>query len=419
MNTPLLDGLNTCMHSKKPDAPQNPALAPSAARAARLVAFYLPQFHPIPENDAWWGTGFTEWANVIKARPLFRGHHQPNLPADLGFYDLRVPEVRAEQATLARAAGIEGFCYWHYWFAGKQLLERPFNEVLQSGQPDMPFCLGWANQSWSGIWHGAPNRSLIEQTYPGRSDHERHFQALLAAFHDPRYLRVDGKPIFVIYRPTELPRPAELIELWQTLAARNGLAGIHFVAHVLASDTFDSLANGFAGMIAANAFGVSNSSSWQRSVRWHLAHSDGSVLRSALRQPRVLARAIGLKGKKHLQPHLARPRVFDYREAALYFLDGIASEPRSYPCVVPNWDNSPRSGTRAVVLHNSTPDLFRRHVREAVRLVADRRLEDRIVFVKSWNEWAEGNYLEPDLRFGHQYLDALREEVVTSVRITP
>jgi len=379
---------------------------------ARVIAFYLPQFHPIPENDEWWGKGFTEWTNVAKARPLFRGHHQPNVPADLGFYDLRLPEARAAQAALARAAGIEGFCYWHYWFAGKRLLERPFNEVLRSGQPDFPFCLGWANQTWTGIWHGAPKRVLIEQTYPGRADYEQHFHALLEAFHDPRYLRVRGKPLFVIYRPTELPRPVEFIELWQKLAAQNGLAGIHFVAHVPSNDQFDHAANGFAGVIPANTFRASSMTSWQRSVRWHQSrngHAAGSG--SVFRPAQVFLRAAYLKGKKHLQPFLSRPHVIDYREARLYFLDHVTAESDAYPCVVPNWDNSPRSGIRAVVLQNSTPELFREPLREALRRVADRPFEDRMIFLKSWNEWAEGNYVEPDLRFGHQYLDVIREEV--------
>src|SRR5437879_9338189 len=149
---------------------------------ARLIAFYLPQFHPIPENDAWWEPGFTEWTNVVRARPLFRGHRQPDLPTDLGFYDLRVAETRAAQAQLAAAHGIEAFCYWHYWFAGRRMLERPFDEVLRSGRPDFRFCLGWANQTWSGVWHGAPEQVLIEQTYPGEEDDRRHFAAVLPAF---------------------------------------------------------------------------------------------------------------------------------------------------------------------------------------------------------------------------------------------
>jgi hypothetical protein len=381
---------------------------------ARLIAFYLPQFHPIPENDTWWGPGFTEWTNVAKARPMFRGHYQPRIPADLGFYDLRLPEVRAAQAALARTSGIEGFCYWHYWFAGRRILERPFNEVLRSGEPDFPFCLGWANQSWTGIWHGAPHRMLIEQTYPGRADYEKHFHALLEAFHDPRYIRLRGKPVFVVYRPTELPRASEFIEIWQTLAQRNGLEGIHFVAHVLSNNQpYDYRSYGFRGAIAADSFRISNLNVWRRSVRWYQARNGhSSLLRSALLPPVTLIRAIYLKAQKHLRPYLRRPKVYEYSEAKLSFLDHVTSEPHSYPCVVPNWDNSPRSGARAVIIHNSTAELFRQHVREALLLVAGREYEDRMIFVKSWNEWAEGNYLEPDQRLGHQYLDVLAEEVL-------
>src|SRR5437867_9476148 len=172
----------------------NRELAEKPQIGARLIAFYLPQFHPIPENDEWWGKGFTEWTNVAKARPLFPGHYQPRIPADLGFYDLRLPEVRLAQANMAREHGIEGFCYWHYWFAGERLLERPFNEVLKSGEPEFPFCLAWANESWTGIWYGAPNRVLKAQTYPGLKDHEAHFETLLEAFADRRYITVDNKP---------------------------------------------------------------------------------------------------------------------------------------------------------------------------------------------------------------------------------
>jgi len=199
-------------------------------RKARVIAYYLPQYHPIPENDAWWGRGFTEWTNVAKARPLFRGHYQPHIPADLGFYDLRVPEVREAQAEMARAYGIEGFCYWHYWFAGKRLIERPFAEVLESGKPDFPFCLAWANQTWTGIWHGASDRVLIEQTYPGPDDHAAHFRALLPAFRDDRYLKVDGKPMFAILQPADLT--AQVLPQWRDLATAAGLKGFHFVGIV-------------------------------------------------------------------------------------------------------------------------------------------------------------------------------------------
>ncbi len=168
-----------------------------------MIAHYLPQFHPIVENDEWWGAGFTEWTNVAQARPLFRGHEQPKLPGELGFYDLRLAETREAQAALAERYGIEAFCYWHYWFAGRRLLERPFREVLDSGRPRLEFCLGWANQHWTTIWTGGRS-ILVEQTYPGEEDHERHFRELLPAFRDERYLRVDGRPLFLVYRPERL-----------------------------------------------------------------------------------------------------------------------------------------------------------------------------------------------------------------------
>jgi lipopolysaccharide biosynthesis protein len=203
----------------------------------KVVAFYLPQFHPIPENDEWWGKGFTEWTNVGKAKPLFKGHYQPRVPADLGYYDLRMPEIREAQATMAKEAGIYGFCYWHYWFGdGKQLLERPFNEVLTSGKPDFPFCLGWANESWEEkSWNAndaKTNRLLIEQKYPGKEDNDLHFFSLLNAFKDKRYIRVNGKPVFLIYKPEKYKDIHFFIEQWNHLARINGLEG-SILLHIL------------------------------------------------------------------------------------------------------------------------------------------------------------------------------------------
>lgn len=198
---------------------------------ARVIAFYLPQFHPIPENDRWWMKGFTEWTNVGKARPLFPGHYQPKVPADLGYYDLRVPETRKAQADMAKEYGIEGFCYWHYWFGnGKRLLERPFNEVLSSDEPDFPFCLAWANESWRGFYHGIKSKdTLINQLYPGEQDYIAHFHEVLPAFKDHRYITVDEKPLFMVYHPLDHPEMKEFIELWRTLAVQNGLKGVYFI----------------------------------------------------------------------------------------------------------------------------------------------------------------------------------------------
>ncbi len=353
----------------------------------RLIAFYLPQFHPIPENNRWWGPGFTEWTNVARARPLFPGHYQPRLPADLGLYDLRLPETRATQAELAREYGLEGFCYWHYWFAGKRLLERPFTEVLASGEPDLPFCLAWANQTWSGIWHGAPDRILIEQTYPGRADHEAHFRILLEAFADERYITVDGAPLFVVYGPRELPEARRVTDLWRELARKAGLPGLHLVG-LSQSGALDPVEFGF------DAVAISNHNK--------IMHLPSMNYRDVVAR-RVRAGYRKLRG---------RPvHVYRYEDALAHFLEEVPPHVTRYPCVIPGWDNTPRSGLRGVVLHDATPELFRRHVREALRQVAGYDREHRIVFVKSWNEWAEGNYLEPDQGHGRGFLEALREAV--------
>src|SRR4029077_7166935 len=195
----------------------------------KLIAFYLPQYHPIPENDDWWGKGFTEWTNVTKARPWFRGHYQPHLPADLGFYDLRLPETREAQANLARQYGIHGFCYYHYWFNGRRLLERPFNEVLASGSPDFPFCLCWANENWTRAWDGLEREVLIQQHYDSNDD-LAHIRWLANAFRDPRYIRVHGKPLFLVYRVASLPDPMQTVSIWREEARRLGIGELFLCA---------------------------------------------------------------------------------------------------------------------------------------------------------------------------------------------
>jgi len=345
---------------------------------ARLIAFYLPQFHPIPENDDFWGGGFTEWTHLAAARPLYRGHDQPKLPGELGFYDLRLPETRVAQAELARRHGIEGFCYWHYWFGGRRVLERPFQEVLDSGAPDFPFCLGWANASWTGVWYGAPERILIEQTYPGAYDYAAHFASILPALEDARYIRVENKPLVLVFQPGELPDANAFCAQWRELAERAGLPGLHLV--------------GFGGK------------------KWDPTQSgfDGSVLHGPQppRRRRRLARL-----RTWLRQRTGGPRVYPYREYIRSCFPKRLDSPRDYPVALPNWDNTPRSGPRGFVFDGSTPELFREHLREAITRVTDRPREQRIVFLKSWNEWAEGNYLEPDRDRGLAYLEVVRDEV--------
>ncbi|MGI6740046.1 MAG: glycoside hydrolase family 99-like domain-containing protein [Brevefilum sp.] len=362
--------------------------------APRLIAFYLPQYHPIPENDEWWGKGFTEWTNVAKAKPLFKGHYQPHLPADLGFYDLRVPEVREQQADLARQAGIEGFCYWHYWFAGKRLLERPFNEVLQSGKPDFPFCLAWANESWTGIWHGAPERVLIEQTYPGEEDHRAHFQTLLPAFLDDRYIKVDGKPLFVIYRPGQLPDVKETLRYWNEMAISAGLDGIFFVgvtAKVENGTVYEEL-----GFDATTIVTTGWSSAYNRSLL-----------------SRLFTRLMGRKAFVSTYQKLFK-RPFHVYNFSDYLVRAVFEEPTDFvylPGIIPNWDNSPRSGMNGHIGINSTPEKFKELILRACDRVKEYPDQHQIIFIKSWNEWAEGNYLEPDQKFGYGYLNVIKEVI--------
>ncbi|MDJ0634984.1 MAG: glycoside hydrolase family 99-like domain-containing protein [Xenococcaceae cyanobacterium MO_188.B29] len=360
---------------------------------ARIIAFYLPQFHPIPENDEWWGKGFTEWTNVTKAKPLFRGHHQPNLPSDLGFYDLRVPEVRAAQAELARKYGIEGFCYWHYWFGnGKRILERPFKEVLKSREPDFPFCLGWANQTWTGIWHGAPDRILIEQKYPGKEDYKNHFYEILEAFHDRRYLTIDGKKIFIIYDPSELPDSEYFTNFWRELAAKEGLGDLFFI-------------------------GIFNHKKQKNKKYGCDAFTMNAPLQQIVNLPKGKNKN-NFKYFKHL-PSIGsyffkkrqKLRIYDYQDIVDYCFNKPLDQ-IEFPLLLPNWDNTPRSEYDGVVLYNSNPELFRKMLRKALKQIEGRNFEHKVIFVKSWNEWAEGNYLEPDRKFGLAYLEAIKKEII-------
>jgi hypothetical protein len=379
----------TDKQSRRDDRDKNPT--PDSVSKARLIAFYLPQFHPIPENDEWWGRGFTEWTNAAKARPLFRGHYQPHVPADLGFYDLRVPQTREAQAEMARQYGIEGFCYFHYWFAGKRVLEKPFNEVLQTGKPDFPFCLCWANETWTGIWHGCPDRVLIEQTYPGYEDYRAHFEVLRAAFADKRYMTVEGKPIFIIYNPKQIPNGKKVMDFWRNLAAHAGLDGLFLVGLVHNWDEFTPSQFGFDACI--------------RQFLPPKRHNSHTSWRNPIK-----------KIVNFYQTKRKMPMIYSYRSVVLELISDASMEGGDFPSLVPNWDNTPRSGSNGVVLHASTPEAFRLQIRKALRGMDNVPIERKLIFLKSWNEWAEGNHLEPDLKFGTGYLQVLAEEMENSAR---
>lgn len=345
----------------------------------KLIAFHLPQFHPIPENDAWWGKGFTEWTNVTKATPRFPGHHQPQLPSDLGFYDLRLPEVRAAQADLAREYGIYGFCYYHYWFNGKRLLERPFEEILVSGKPDFPFCLCWANENWTRRWDGAEQEVLIGQNYNDDDDRE-HIQYLIKAFRDPRYIRIDGKPLILIYRARHLPDPKRSLTIWRNEARKAGIGEL-FICRV--ENFFNERDNPYA-------LGFDASVDFQPD--WMAINDDNPSV--------VLPDGHFVVDYRNLvETELARPEVPHLR----------------FPGVTPSWDNSARRKKNAFVIADSTPEAYEHWLTETLRRIADRPESHQLVFINAWNEWAEGNHLEPDQRYGRSYLEATRNALQTAL----
>jgi lipopolysaccharide biosynthesis protein len=355
----------------------------------RVIAFHLPQFHPIPENDQWWGKGFTEWTNVVKAQPLYPGHYQPHLPADLGFYDLRLPEARAAQAELAGSYGIEGFCYYHYWFNGRRLLGRPVDDILASGQPNFPFCLCWANESWTRGWLGQEEEILIPQTYSS-DDEIRHAHWLATLFADHRYLRKDGRAIFLVYRPGSLPEPRRLTERLRAACSKNGdrepyLIGVdaHAVGRDFRSDGFDATLAFEPQLVALPG-----------------AFDDAVHLRKLLRNLYVGV----LSGKL---------KVYDYTEARKRMVSLVRPD-GAIPCIFVGWDNTPRRAANGVIIVNSSPQAFGRALEAEISKLRTSGDEDPILFINAWNEWAEGNHLEPCQRWGLEYLAVVRKTLEIS-----
>jgi glycosyltransferase involved in cell wall biosynthesis len=348
----------------------------------RPIAFYLPQFFPTPENDEWWEPGFTEWTNVARMTPLFPGHYQPRIPRDLGFYDLRVPETRAKQAQLAREAGIEGFCYWHYWFGGgKRLLHQVFTDVVKSGEPDFPFCLCWANHSWySKTWDpDLPDKLLVEQTYPGDQDLIDHFNEMLPAFKDKRYMKVNGKLIFGVFDPSKIDIQ-RMHTVWDELAHEHGLNGFYFFALCIGSPSlkYADPEKHYDSLVLDPL--LDSLDAWQRSK------SERNMRNSLI--------ASGI------------PYTVRYDDYVTKTRDIFSRHPHVLPCINPDFDHSPRSGVVAHMLIDSTPEKWAQLCSIASEHVSGLPQQERLVFIKAWNEWGEGNYLEPDRRWGKQYIEA-------------
>ena len=355
----------------------------------QIIAFYLPQYHPIKENNEWYGEGFTEWTNVAKAKPLFKGHYQPIIPADLGFYDLRLPEVREAQVRLAKEAGVSAFCYYHYWFGGKLIMQDILEDVVRTGKPDFPFCVCWANLSWYKKEWNPDTKSLrqeiiMEQTYPGDSDIIAHFNYLLPMFKDERYLKIDGKLLFFIYQVQYLPDFQHFKNTWERLAKENNLPGFYYLTYTTSAKKVHSE---------------------------KLNQCDGivlSLINSAINKGKNNKYINFAKSKLKSVFHIIQGKV-EYEDIIDYLIDDVAKEEKVIPVIVPNWDHTARRGRAATLFNNSTPELFKKHVLKALLAVKDKPYSHQIIFLKSWNEWGEGNYMEPDLIHGKGYIKALKE----------
>lgn len=349
----------------------------------KYIAIYLPQFHPIPENNKWYGEGFTEWTNVARAKTLFKNHYQPHVPADLGFYDLRLKETRHEQAKMAKKYGIEAFCYWHYWFGnGKRILEMPFNEVVKDKSIDFPFCLAWANDSWKKkMWDNKQKDTLLlEQTYPGDDDFKQHFYAMLDAFRDPRYFRVEGKLFFAIYHPLDVIGVDRMIKIWNQLGREEGIGEFFFVGGDFACrDKKKILDLGFNCIYDDNVMNIHHNLSYLNKIRLYIQRNIFHM-----------------------------PTIFKYKEAIKHMIIKEDYANDVIPMVAPNWDHSPRSGRKSMILHDCKPIYFNQLLDQVEKAMENKDEERKIVLIRAWNEWGEGNHLEPDLKYGKGYLEAIQ-----------
>ena len=337
----------------------------------RLIAFYLTQFHPIPENDEWWGKGFTEWTNVTKAVPNYKGHYQPQLPTEMGFYDLRLRETRHEQIRLAKQYGIEGFCYHYYWFSGKRLLEKPLDDMLADKKSDMPFCLCWANENWTRRWDASENKVLIAQKYRKNDDLE-FIKSLVPFMQDKRYIKLDGKPVLLVYRPQHLPDAKQSAEIWRKYCRKVGLGEIAiYCCFTHGNWTYEQF--GFDGGVEF--------------------------------PPHNMVKG-GMRDEMRTDPSYIG-YVFDLPDVADMYLERDYSNYNGFRSVFPSWDNTARQGRRSSIGLNGTSENYEFWLSEALKKTrAEYPDQDRLVFINAWNEWAEGCHLEPCRKWGRSFLEA-------------
>ncbi|WP_369769531.1 glycoside hydrolase family 99-like domain-containing protein [Flavobacterium sp. WC2416] len=349
------------------------------------IAIYLPQFHPVPENDNWWGKGFTEWTNVTKAKPEFKGHYQPHLPADLGFYDLRLAEARLAQEELAKTYGIHGFCYYHYWFNGKRMLYEPLDKKIQNPSEDLPFMLCWANENWTRVWDGSEREILLKQEY-SEEDDVNHINQLISYFKDDRYIKVDGKPIFIIYRLKLFPDLENTIKTWREEVKKAGFPDLYLGFSQNYDLQFEPTTKGF-------------------DFAFEFQPNFG-------RLPNVynhnLLKKIKRKVYKKLNKKLVQKTIYNYSEYSKLQMKH-PFKPNVFPGITPMWDNTARRKDNAFVLHNSTPADYEKWLLHIRKNYPWDSVPENFLFINAWNEWAEGNHLEPCQKWQHQYLEVTKQ----------
>jgi lipopolysaccharide biosynthesis protein len=355
--------------SASPDSLATNACKP--ANKIRIIAFFLPQFHPVPENDSWWGKGFTEWTNVTKATPLFEGHYQPHLPTDFGFYDLRLRETRHDQIRIAKQYGIDGFCYHYYWFSGTRILNQPLDDMLADPESDMPFCLCWANENWTRRWDAAEHEILIAQRY--EQDDDLNFIKDISPFlADPRYIKINGAPLLIVYRPQHLPDPMATARLWRNYCRDSGFGEIHLCAALTHQN------NNY------EQFGFD----------------------SGVEFPPHNLTANNLNDMLFFNKPFLGNSIF-FHEVADAYLKKKYPARNVFRTVFPSWDNTARTGDRALIILNGTPENYEYWLSQAIQHTSqDFPNQERFVFINAWNEWAEGCHLEPDRKFQRQFLEA-------------
>lgn len=368
----------------------------------KVIAFYLPQFHSIPENDQWWGKDFTEWVNVKKAKPLFDGHEQPKRPLNDFYYDLRNDSVKIWQAELAKKYGVYGFCYYHYWFEGKMLLEKPMEEMLKNPDVDIPFCISWANASWTKEWVGDSKKVLIPQTYGGQEDWDAHYKYLRQFFKDKRYIFKDDKPLFIVYNPVEIPNCSMMLDYFNKEAIKDGFPGICFVSQM------PGVFKDKTGIIEKFDYCI------EFEPTHTLLKYDKNRKKVLRKIKRIIVKIFGPIATKIFHRDLQainfqkEVRKIDYDDFYKSMLKNRPELDKSIPGAFARWDNTPRKENRGICYINNTPEKFGRYLSKQIQRCRNIYKQD-MLFMYAWNEWAEGGFLEPDEQYQYKYLEEIKK----------